>query len=192
MALRTTASASSRRVTSAGGGVPADPLHGAQHLDDGFLPLGNRVLDDGDLLGEFGEFGFRLRKLRLAILHPLAGLDQLRIEPRPFYVERRDILDEPLFLGAARPQLLLGFVEPLLRLIARQVFLRDSDDRQDAKDRGAKHPGAPRPREEQSGPNPWPFGKSIDRIAPCAFGRAAGGNDSGAIRQNQGKTLTNT
>jgi hypothetical protein len=58
-------------------------LHGAQHFDDGFLSLRNRILDEVYLIGELGEFCFGLRKLRFACLHPFAGVDQIVVQLRP-------------------------------------------------------------------------------------------------------------
>ena len=157
-----------KRIVSAGDQrrrrCAADPLHGAQHLDDGFLSFGDRVLDDVDLLGELGKFRFRLRELRFARLHALAGVDQLVVQFRPFLGQRRQILAQPLCLGPARLKLLLGLVELLLRLVAGQILLGRGEPWRRTYQAGDKQRG---PEPVAGGSQsirmrhaPWPFSRS--------------------------------
>ena len=83
--------------------------------------------NDGDLVGKLGELRFGLGQLCFARLNPLACFDQLGIELGPRLGERHDVLAEALLLRAARLQLLRGFVEFLLRLLAGEVILRRND-----------------------------------------------------------------
>ena len=102
----------------------ADPLHGGEHFDDGFLALGDRVPYHDDLVGELGELRFRLGQFCFARLNPLACLDQLAVELCPRFRQGRDVLLKSLLERAARLQLLRGLVEFLLRLLAGEIVLR--------------------------------------------------------------------
>ena len=73
------------------------------------------------------SFGFGLGQFCFARLNPLACFDQLGVELGPLLGERHDVLAEALLLRAARLQLLRGFVEFLLRLLAGEVVLRRND-----------------------------------------------------------------
>ena len=101
----------------------AHPLHRAQHLDDGFPSLGDRVANDVDLIGQLAELGLGLGKFCLARLHPLARFDQLGVELRPRLGQGHHVLGEALLMRAARLQLLRGLVEFLLCLLAGEVVL---------------------------------------------------------------------
>lgn len=110
----------------------ADPLHGAQHLDDGFLSLGDRVANDGDLIGQLRELGLGLGKFCFARLHPRARFDQLGVELRPRLGQGDHVLGQTLLLRAARLQLLRGLVEFLLCLLAGEIVFRRSKIREGA------------------------------------------------------------
>ena len=92
MALRTTASASSLRVTSAGGGVRPILCMALSILTMASFRSVIELWMTLTCSVSSASFRFGLREFGLARLHPLAGLDQLVVQLRPFFGERRQIL----------------------------------------------------------------------------------------------------